>query len=95
MRKTPFIVCAVLLSIEGPASAITLSVPNETDSLVLRAAATDCRGPIATENRVIFGVKRLAKMRREGKLPGQFICGRCEYDLRGDPAAAYYVKKCR
>jgi hypothetical protein len=52
-------------------------------------------GPIPTEANPITGEKRLARMRREGKLPDSFVRGRCTYNLAGDPAAAYYVKECR
>jgi hypothetical protein len=50
---------------------------------------------IASEVHPILDSKLIAKLRREGKLPDKFVCGRCQYDLRGDPGAAYYVKTCR
>jgi len=62
---------------------------------VHRVGATDCRGPIASEVHPILDSKLIAKLRREGKLRDKFVCGRCQYDLRGDPGAAYYVKTCR
>jgi hypothetical protein len=52
-------------------------------------------GNIPTEANPIVGEKRLATMRRAGKLPDTFLRGRCTYNLAGDTGAAYYVKTCR
>ena len=53
------------------------------------------QGPIPTEASPLRGEARLAKMRREGRLPDTFTRGACRYDLAGDPAVAYYVKTCK
>jgi hypothetical protein len=95
MNKTLVLLLAGLLSGVQSASAIPLSPPAGPNTFLLRIGATDCKGPIATEARPIIGTEILAKMRREGRLPDRFVCGRCEYNLGGDPGAAYYVKKCR
>ncbi len=76
------------------ASALPLSQSPIPDAFV-RAGATDCRGPIASEKHPIVGEKLTGTLRREGRLPDQFVCGHCRYDLRGDPGAAYYIKACR
>ena len=57
--------------------------------------AATFEGVIPTEAKPIIGEKRLARMRRDGKLPDTFARGRCTYNLAGDIAAAYYVKECR
>ena len=96
MNNSRLLLFAVLLSnVVQPASAIPLSSPGGPSALLLRAGAADCEGPIATEAHPIFGTEILAKMRREGRLPDSFVCGRCKYDLGGDPGVAYYVKTCK
>jgi hypothetical protein len=85
--------CGALLSVP-PAFGAALSLPEDT-ALLLKVGASDCKGPIATEAHPITGAARLARMRKEGRLPDRFVCGRCEYLLGGDPGAAFYVKKCR
>jgi hypothetical protein len=95
MGKIILLLFAELLSSAQSASASPLSSRAVSNTLLLRIGATDCKGPIATEARPIFGTDILAKMRQEGRLPDKFVCGRCEYDLGGDPGAAYYVKTCR
>jgi hypothetical protein len=52
------------------------------------------QGTIPTEASPLRGAARLAKMRREGRLPDTFVRGGCRYNLAGDPAVAYYVKEC-
>jgi hypothetical protein len=91
--QTLLLLCSALLSVQ-PASGAPLSVPGDA-RLLLKVGATDCKGPIATEAHPITGAARLARMRKEGRLPDRFVCGRCEYLLGGDPGAAFYVKKCR
>lgn len=86
--------CAILL-LGGPAFAMKPAVLDDSNPMLLRVGATDCKGPIASEKHPIMGAALLAKMRREGKLPDRFVCGRCEYDLAGDPGAAYYVMTCK
>jgi hypothetical protein len=89
-----FIILGLALTAGAPAAIAVPQALPALSSPVLRVGATDCRGPIATEQRPITDAKLLAKMRRDGKLPDKFVCGRCEYDLAGDPGAAYYVKTC-
>jgi hypothetical protein len=97
MNKSLLLFFAVLLSNVQSASAIPLSSPSPIgpNTLLLWTGAADCTGPIATEAHPISGAGILAKMRREGRLPDSFVCGRCRYDLGGDPGVAYYVKTCK
>ncbi len=94
MRKC-LVLGIALMSLGKAAYAIPQIPAQSTRSLLYKTGWTDCRGPIATEKHPIVGENLLTKMRREGKLPDKFVCGRCEYDLAGDPGAAYYVKRCR
>lgn len=94
MSKVVVLAMAPLL-VAQPAVAMPRTSVSALHSPLARVSATDCRGPIATEKHPIVGEKLLANMRREGKLPDKFVCGRCAYDLAGDPGAAYYVKTCR
>ena len=67
-------------------------------SLILVGSA-DCDGPIATESRPIRAPKNdpelLLRLKQAGKLPDQFNCGKCTYNLAGDPSVAYYVASCK
>jgi hypothetical protein len=92
--KTPLPLCAILL-LADPAFAMPPAALDAGHPLLLRVGAADCKGPIASDKHPITGTARLAKMRRDGKLPDRFVCGRCAYDLAGDPGAAYYVKTCK
>jgi hypothetical protein len=96
MNKILVLLFAGLLS--GGQSAFAMSpspLLGGSNAILLSIGAADCKGPIANEARPIIGAKLLAKMRREGRLPDSFVCGRCEYNLGGDPGVAYYVKTCR
>jgi len=95
MNRSLLLLFSVLLLSVQSASAIPLSRPISSGTLLLPIGATDCKGPIASEKHPVFGAERLAKMRKEGRLPDKFVCGPCEYNLGGDPGAAYYVKSCR
>jgi hypothetical protein len=96
MKELFLLLVVVLLVNEQAASAMPLaSSSTGTNTQVIPTGATDCKGPIASQAHPIIGAERLAKMRREGRLPDSFVCGRCEYSLGGDPGAAYYVKTCR
>jgi hypothetical protein len=95
MTRTLLLLLAGLFVGVQSASAFPLSTPAGSDQLLLRIGATDCKGPIASEARPIFGTKLLARMRRTGQLPDTFVCGGCTYNLGGDPGAAYYDKTCR
>jgi hypothetical protein len=48
---------------------------------------------IPTQANPVRDAALLAAMRR--RLPDSFACGRCRYDLAGDPDATYYLKTCR
>jgi hypothetical protein len=95
MKRTIFLLFAGMLSGMQTTLAMPLASPAEPSTLLLRTGAADCKGPIASEAHPIFGTERLAKMRRTGLLPDTFVCGRCTYDLAGDPGVAYYAKTCR
>ena len=95
MQRALFLICGAYFLGAPIASALPFWNPGGQTVLVHRVGATDCRGPIASEAHLILDSKLIAKLRREGKLPDKFVCGRCQYDLRGDPGAAYYVKTCR
>jgi hypothetical protein len=84
---------AVLIGSLATASAFRSDLTSHPDPLLMNAA--NFEGIIPTEARPIIGVKRLAKMRREGKLPDTFVRRPCTYNLAGDTGAAYYVKTCR
>lgn len=90
------IMLSMALGLSGHAAVAMPRVSmNATRSLAMTVGAADCRGPIASEQHPIMGEKLTEKMRRAGKLPDKFVCGRCEYNLAGDAGAAYYVKACR
>ena len=91
MKKSLALLGAMLVTADS-ASAMHPSFPHGK-ALFLMIGATDCKGPIATEDRPIYGEARLKKMRNEGKLPDTFICGRYRYNLGGDPGAAWYHKE--
>jgi hypothetical protein len=95
MPRALFLICGAYFLGAPIASALPFWNPGDLTVLVRRVGATDCRGPIASEGHPILDSKLIAKLRRDGKLPDKFVCGRCQYDLRGDPGAAYYVKTCR
>ena len=93
MTKCPFVILIGLLSSVTAVSAVPFLQLSEIQPIVL-VGATDCKGPIASEKHPIIGEKLTGKLRREGRLPDSFACGRCRYDLGGDPGAAYYIKTC-
>ena len=92
MTKYLSVISVGLLSSIADVSAVPLLQPSAS---LVRVGATDCKGPIASEKHPILGEKLTGRLRREGQLPDSFVCGRCRYDLRGDPGAAYYIKTCR
>jgi hypothetical protein len=93
MTKSLFVISIGLLASSADVSAVPLFHPSASE-LVVRIGATDCKGPVASERHPIMGEKLTGKLRQEGRLPDSFVCGRCRYDLRGDPGAAYYIKSC-
>jgi hypothetical protein len=92
MKRSLALLGAMLVSSAQSASAMHPSFP-PGKALFLRIGVTECKGPIATEDRPIYGEARLKKMRKEGKLPNTFVCGRYRYNLGGDPGAAWYHKE--
>jgi hypothetical protein len=92
MKKSLALLGAMLVSSAQSAFAMHASFPPGR-ALLVRIGATDCKGPIATEDRPIYGEARLKKMRKEGKLPDTFACGRYRYNLGGDPGTAWYHKE--
>jgi len=93
MNKLVMAGFAVLIGSPGTASAFRSGLPPQPYPLLTYVA--NFEGTVPTEASPIVGEKRLAKMRREGKLPDTFVRGPCTYNLAGDPGAAYYVKTCR
>jgi hypothetical protein len=77
----------------GTASAFPAGELSQPDPAWRTIASFE--GVVPTEANPITGEKRLARMRRDGKLPDTFLRGRCTYNLAGDTGAAYYVKTCR
>jgi hypothetical protein len=64
--------------------------------LLVRVAAACFGGrAIPSEAHPILDAKLISRMRADGRLPDTFVCGRCRYDIGGDPGAVYYVKTCR
>jgi hypothetical protein len=96
MHKFPSLLCAILLvgTVNVAASPV---VPQASFHPFLLRIAAACFGgrTIPTEAHPILNAKLIAKMRRSGQLPDTFACGRCRYDIGGDPGAVYYVKTCR
>lgn len=82
---------ACFLILAGAASACASGQSSKTNSAEPLAKF---QGVVPTEANPITGEKRLARMRRDGKLPDTFVRGRCTYDLGGDTGSAYYVKAC-
>jgi hypothetical protein len=89
-----FSIVAGLLGTTGSSPALQIATSGARTLPPLLAVAVDFRGPIPDEAHPIVGAERLAKMRREGRLPDTFKRNGCTYNLAGDPGAAYYVKTC-
>ncbi len=79
----------------GPSSAMPIAPAEASTLLLIQTVEARFRGEIPSEEHPITGVKRLAKMRRDGRLPDTFVRGNCTYNLAGDPGVAYYAKTCR
>ena len=75
------------------ASALPLSEFSRVYPYLVRKARICLLTGIPTQANPITDAELLAEMRR--RLAVTFACGRCRYDLAGDPTAAYYVKTCR
>ena len=78
MQRALFLICGAYFLGAPIASALPFWNPGGQTVLVHRVGATDCRGPIASEAHPILDSKLIAKLRREGKLPDKFVCGRCQ-----------------
>lgn len=91
-RSFGFRVTVLLGILAGPvpARALVVLVP-QPPGLTLPIGF---QGRIPTEDSPLTGEDRLAKMRREGRLPDRFTRNGCAYLLAGDPAVAYYVEQC-
>jgi len=84
---------AIMLTIQF-VTAGTFALPavsfEANDTTVTRIGFANCEGPIATASRPIRAPKNdpefLLRMKRSGRLPDQFTCGRCTYNLAGDLA---------
>ena len=68
MKKSLALLGAMLIT-AGSASAMHPPFP-PNKALFLTIGGTDCKGPIATEDRPIYGEARLGKMRKRGQAPG-------------------------
>jgi hypothetical protein len=89
------LLCSGLAGSVGAASAFPMGSVRDPQSFAIPTAAKGFTGPIPTEEHPITGAARIAKMRREGRLPDTFVRGRCTYELGGDPGVVFYVKSCR
>lgn len=96
MLRLPIMVCAVLL-IGAVSVSATPPIRHSRPAELLVHVAASCFGGkiIPTDAHPILDAKRIARMRAAGQLPDTFVCGRCRYNLGGDPGAVYYVKVCR
>ena len=75
------------------ASALPLSEFGRVYPYLVRKAQICLLTSIPTQADPVRDATLLAEMRRQ--LPDTFACGRCHYDLAGDPGAAYYLRTCR
>jgi hypothetical protein len=76
-----------------PAAALPLSEFGRVYPYLVRKAQICLLTSIPTQANPVRDATMLAEMRR--RLPDTFACGRCRYDLAGDPGAAYYLRTCR
>lgn len=88
-----WVALSVVIASAGTASAFPAAAFSPRTPVWKKVASFE--GAIPTEANPITGEKRLARMRREGKLPDTIVRGTCTYNLAGDTGAAYYVKTCR
>jgi hypothetical protein len=90
------LLCVGLAAGIGGASAMPLAPSPHSDAVLIRVAGACFGGrTIPTEAKPLVDEKRIAKMRAAGQLPDTFVCGRCTYNLGGDPGAAWYAKTCK
>ena len=84
--------CVLALGMQA-ASALPLSEFGRVYPYLVRKAQICLLTSIPTQADPVRDATLLAEMRRQ--LPDTFACGRCRYDLAGDPGAAYYLRTCR
>ena len=77
----------------GSASALPFSEFDRVYPYLLRQAQICLMTSIPTRTDPVRDLDTLEVMQR--RLPESFACGRCRYDLAGDPLATYYVRTCR
>jgi hypothetical protein len=75
------------------ASGLPLSEFSRVYPYLVRTAQICLLTRIPSPANPITDTELLAKTRR--RLPDSFACGRCRYDLAGEPGAAYYLRTCR
>jgi hypothetical protein len=77
----------------GSASALPLSEFDRIYPYLVRQAQICLMTSIPTQLNPVRDLETLDEMHR--RLPESFACGRCRYDLAGDPLGTYYVRSCR
>jgi hypothetical protein len=75
------------------ASALPLSEFDRVYPYLVRQAQICLMTSIPTQADPVRDLDTLDEMHR--RLPESFACGRCRYDLAGDPLATYHVRTCR
>jgi hypothetical protein len=76
-----------------PVAALPLSEFDRVYPYMVRQAQICLMTSIPTQADPVRDLDTLDEMHR--RLPDSFACGRCRYDLAGDPVATYYVRTCR
>jgi hypothetical protein len=76
-----------------PVMALPLSEFDRVYPYLVRQAQICLMTSIPTQANPVRDADMLDEMHR--RLPDSFACGRCRYDLAGDPEATYYVRTCR
>jgi hypothetical protein len=77
----------------GSAAALPLSEFDRIYPYLVRQAQICLMTAIPTQRDPVRDLDTLEVLQR--RLPESFACGRCRYDLAGDPLATYYVRTCR
>jgi hypothetical protein len=73
--------------------ALPLSEFDRVYPYLVRQAQICLMTSIPTQANPVRDADALDEMHR--RLPDSFACGRCRYDLAGNPEATYYVRTCR
>jgi hypothetical protein len=94
MLKRPVFLCALVLLGAAPASALPLSMLENSYVFMARTAAI-CLRRMPTEANPIRDASLFERLRQDGWLVDSFKCGRCSYDLTGDLDTAFYLRTCR